>query len=189
MHLFCICLGVGATMYKKLDKNSWLGHVIGVIKALQSEYIRQPRPSAGGGRQRKTTDLRPGTTSFRPALPGPAAAFGASVLQLQKATLGTTSRLSNDLVRPNVYAVVALKKTAPLYSYPQHDLYTSVYGILVHEANLFESLLFETFYYHHVPSHSLQLLTCCTIKVQIVALGLRHITSTQVHFADWHIFS
>ena len=25
-------------------------------------------------------------------------------------------------------------------------------------------------------------------KVQIVALGLRHITSTQVRFADWHIF-
>ena len=113
---------------------------------------------------------------------GPAAAFGAILLQLLRATLGTASRLSNDPVRPSVYAVVALKKNSPLYSYPQNDLYTSVEGILVHEANLLESLLFETFYYHH--THSLQLLACCTIKVQIVALGLRHITSTQVYFAD-----
>ena len=52
-----------------------------------------PPTPAGGGRQRKTTDLRPGTTSFRPASPGPAAGFGASFLQLQKATLGTTSGL------------------------------------------------------------------------------------------------
>ena len=54
-----------------------------------------------------------------------AAGFGADFLQLQKATLGTVSRLSNDPVRPSVYAVVALQKAAPLYSYPQNDLYTS----------------------------------------------------------------
>ena len=47
---------------------------------------------------------------------GPAAAFGASFLQLQKATLGTASRLSNDPVWTSVYVVVALKKIAPLYS-------------------------------------------------------------------------
>ena len=82
-------------------------------------YIGRPQPSAGGRRQRKTA-----------ASPGPAAGFGADFLQLQKATLGTASPLSNDPFRPSVYAVVALKKTAPLYSYPQNDLYTSVYGRL-----------------------------------------------------------
>ena len=97
-------------------------------------YISRPQPSAGGRRQRKTADLRPGTTSFRPdsaqlrpASPGPAAGFGADFLQLQKATLGTASPLSNDPFRPSVYGVVALKNSAPLYSYPQNDLYTSVY--------------------------------------------------------------
>ena len=53
MHLFCICLGVGATMYKKLDKNSWLGHVIGVINALRQNISANPSHQQGEGARGK----------------------------------------------------------------------------------------------------------------------------------------